>query len=154
MPRSPYLADQSSSSLQEATLTAQTVREHAVKSRGTQPVPGRPGKAVSPSIHSRFPAYPMPVSHWKRLLSCIQLPQSPLAILIDATTWVAAATLLRVGMKFALTTFPVLWLPIAILMVTPALLTVYLAIFVPKSGFVPGYRLLLIILGFLIGGTL
>ncbi len=75
-----------------------------------------------------------------------------MAIVVDAIAWVVSAAVLRVGLKVLLTAFPTLGLPALLLMMAPAIVTAYLAFFVPQSSFVPGYRFLLLLLGFLVGG--
>jgi len=72
----------------------------------------------------------------------------------DAILWVLGAIVVRVGLDLLLIAHPGLWLPVVGLIVTPAAIAVYQATVAPQSGFVWGYRLLLIMIGLLIGGRL
>ncbi|HEY9883741.1 MAG TPA: hypothetical protein V6C98_09065, partial [Thermosynechococcaceae cyanobacterium] len=59
---------------------------------------------------------------------------------------------MRVGAQFLLVQVPALAPMLLVLMFAPAVGAVYLAMCVPKVGFVPIYRLFLIMLGLLLGG--
>jgi hypothetical protein len=65
-----------------------------------------------------------------------------------------AAVLTRVGLDLVLTTFPVLLTPAIALLVTPAAIAVYRTSHTPHAGFVWSCRLLVIMIGLLLGGRL
>lgn len=67
---------------------------------------------------------------------------------------VVSAVVVRVVLDLVLATFPVLWTPALAVLVTPAAIAVYRTNRTPRSGFVWGYRLLLIMIGLLLGGRL
>lgn len=64
------------------------------------------------------------------------------------------AVIVRVALDLVLVSFPVLWTPAVALLVTPAAIAVYRSSHTPQSGLVWGYRLLVIMLGLLLGGRL
>jgi hypothetical protein len=72
----------------------------------------------------------------------------------DAVLWIVVAAVVRVGSRFLIATYPAYSFLFIALMLAPAILAVYLAVFVPKAGFVSVYRLFLIMLGLLLGGKL
>lgn len=104
---------------------------------------------TSPSRRRRSPHYAL-----HRLAPSLGLPKKPIARLLDALLWTLAAAGLRIGLNFLVGMIPFLALPIAVLMVGPAIAAAYLAFFVPRSSPVMVYRLLLVTFGFLIGGKL
>jgi hypothetical protein len=87
-----------------------------------------------------------------RLKQWLSLPQTPLDRLGDAALWVVIAAVVRVGIKFLLLAFPALAPVTTLLMLAPAAIAAYLAIFVPKAGWISIYRLFLITLGLVLGG--
>jgi hypothetical protein len=89
-----------------------------------------------------------------RLRGLFQVPRKPLDRLGDAFLWIVIAAVLRVGSRFLIMTYPAYTPLIMILMLAPAAGAVYLALFVPRAGFVSVYRLFLIMLGLLLGGKL
>ncbi|NJO41189.1 MAG: hypothetical protein HC769_05205 [Cyanobacteria bacterium CRU_2_1] len=72
----------------------------------------------------------------------------------EGITLMIGAILIRVLLDLLLATYPILWTPAIALMVTPAAIAVYRTSVTPQSGFVWGYRLLMIMLGLLLGGRL
>lgn len=68
--------------------------------------------------------------------------------------WFAGAVIARVGIDLMLAAFPQLWLPAIALIVTPAAIAVYRTTVQPKSSIAWGCRLLVIMLGLLVGGRL
>ncbi|MGV0023692.1 hypothetical protein [Phormidesmis priestleyi] len=89
-----------------------------------------------------------------RFAPSLELPQKPIARLLDALLWTLAAAGLRIGLNFLVGMIPFLAMPIGLLMFGPAIAAAYLGFFVPRSS--PGllYRLLLVTFGLLIGGKL
>ncbi|MBN8559704.1 hypothetical protein Q2T42_24255 [Leptolyngbya boryana CZ1] len=86
--------------------------------------------------------------------SVLRLPVQNSGIAIDAALWVMAAAGLRVGLKYVVMAFPMLELPVMILVFVPALLAAYAALFIPNVNRIGVYRLLLLALGLFVGGRL
>lgn len=72
----------------------------------------------------------------------------------QAVSLVLGAIAVRVALNVVLSAFPVLWTPMIALLATPAAIAVYRTSHKPQSGIVWGYRLLLIMIGLLLGGRL
>ncbi|MGF1499954.1 MAG: hypothetical protein ACFB8W_24470 [Elainellaceae cyanobacterium] len=72
----------------------------------------------------------------------------------DAVLWVMGAAIARIVLDLLLASYPTLWLPIAAMVVTPAAIAIYCTAVDPDSSFIMGRRLLLIMIGLLIGGRL
>ncbi|MGF1514218.1 MAG: hypothetical protein ACFB5Z_11060 [Elainellaceae cyanobacterium] len=70
----------------------------------------------------------------------------------DILLWVAASAAVRVGLDLLLATYAGLWLPVIALIIAPAAIALYQTAVNPKAGFVLGGRLLLIMIGLLLGG--
>lgn len=83
-----------------------------------------------------------------------QLPKKPLDRIGDAAVWIAVATAIRLSSQTLIVSYPALAPVVTLLMLAPAAIAVYLAVFVPRAGSVSIYRLFLIMLGFLLGGRL
>jgi hypothetical protein len=141
----------------EAASTAQALR-HWGNQRVEQPQPHRQklasrrqkrsAKSVQHSPKTRFSF------SWKWLKRFLQPPQTTSALVRDAIAWTIAAAVLRVGVDFLLAAFPSFWPPVALLLVTPAMIAACLTTLMPQAGFTLGYRLLLILFGLLLGGRL
>ena len=104
-------------------------------------------QAIGPQIGSRQP---------ERLMRSqrTQPAQLPPITLLDIVIWVAGAAIARIGINLLLGTFPGLWPAVVALIVTPAAIAVYRTTVAPHTGFVLGYRLMLIMVGLLLGGRL
>jgi hypothetical protein len=76
------------------------------------------------------------------------------AALGDAIAWIITAALLRVIIDLWLSTSTSFWLPGMFILIAPAFCAVSLATLVPQLSVILGYRLLLIMIGFLLGGKL
>lgn len=72
----------------------------------------------------------------------------------EAATLVVGAVLLRMFMDWIVASYPALWIPSILVMVTPALIAAYRSTVLPQTGFVWGYRLFSIMIGLLLGGRL
>ena len=72
----------------------------------------------------------------------------------EAVALFLGAIAVRMVLDMVLASFPVLWTPAVALLVTPAAIAVYRSSHTPQSGLVWGYRLLVIMLGLLLGGRL
>jgi hypothetical protein len=72
----------------------------------------------------------------------------------QAVMWVGGAIATRVILDTILTLFPGLWFPAIAIMALPGAIAIYRSTLTPESGLLWGYRITLIIIGFLIGGRL
>lgn len=72
----------------------------------------------------------------------------------SAATLVLGSALLRIGLDWIVASYPMLWIPSILVMLTPALIAVYRSTVAPQMGFVWGYRLFSIMIGLLLGGRL
>jgi hypothetical protein len=72
----------------------------------------------------------------------------------DAVLWLIGAATARIGLNLVLANFPGFWLPVAALIVIPAAIAIYRTSSTPQSNLVWGYRLLVVMIGLLIGGRL
>jgi hypothetical protein len=150
---------------QNATSTAQLLRRLKHRQRpsdrlrprrleptstGTKP---SQGKGLRSAKQNRW----LRRSH-RWLKAAIQVPVGLPALLSDAAVWLAIAAALRVGLQALIQTYPVLWFPVVLLLAGLAMLTTYQIAF--NSAFNSalsstwGYRLLLIVMGLLLGGHL
>lgn len=147
---------------QEATKTAQALRYLASRDVSREPL--EPTIAASTPHELRRAArsrtsQPMsglsPIRRYGlQLRQFLQMPQKSLDKVGDAVLWIVLAAAIRVGARFLLVLFPALSPVFMLLMFAPAALAVYLAICVPRAGFVSIYRLFLVMLGLLLGGRL
>ncbi|MGA7937605.1 MAG: hypothetical protein WCA35_28910, partial [Kovacikia sp.] len=137
--------------VQEAAETAQALRHLANRERAVPPK-GLYEDLAKPRSHR-------PGSHPIRQLGLqirqfLQVPQKPMDQLGDAVLWIVLSAVVRLGARFLISSYPVFGPIVTVLMFAPPALAVYLAVFVPKAGFVSVYRLFLITLGLLLGGKL
>ncbi|MDX2214687.1 MAG: hypothetical protein SFY66_15460 [Oculatellaceae cyanobacterium bins.114] len=84
----------------------------------------------------------------------LQPPTEFTSALAEAIAWIAAATAIRMVMDWLLASSPDFWIPVLIGIVTPAAIAVGLSTLMPQLSLVLGYRLILVMLGLLIGGKL
>ncbi|MBF2029768.1 MAG: hypothetical protein IGS48_23935 [Oscillatoriales cyanobacterium C42_A2020_001] len=94
------------------------------------------------------------LSHLRRLplWRFFELPEEPMERLKDAVVWVGIAAIARLASHHLLSSLPFLSPVFTLMMIAPAALAIFLALFVPKTGWVPFYRLFLVMLGLFIGG--
>lgn len=147
----------------EATETAEALRSLASRD-GSRGLVVPPGAATNPSELRRLVTRSrtsrpgssfLPGRHYGlQLRQLLQVPHNVFDRIGDAVLWIVLAVVVRVGARFILAMVPALTPIFALLMFAPALLAVYLAMFVPRAGFVSIYRLFLIMLGLLVGGRL
>ncbi len=112
------------------------------------------GKRFGQSLQSPLPSQPPAASGTPRQLasSSERTAASADLTLQDAVLWIAASAAVRVGLDLLLVTYSGLWLPIVALIVAPAAIALYRTAINPDAGFVLGRRLLLIMIGLLLGG--
>ncbi len=84
----------------------------------------------------------------------LELPRRPIDRISDAALWIATAAIVRVGSRYVLSAFPVLSPVFLILMLAPAIAALSLIVCLPKVGWLPYYRLFLIMVGLVVGGKL
>ncbi len=72
----------------------------------------------------------------------------------QALLWVVGAAIARKLLNLVLISHPGLWLPVTMILVSPALFAAYRATVAPESGMTWLYRLLAVLVGLLIGGRL
>ena len=96
------------------------------------------------------------LSHLRRLplWRFFELPEEPIERLKDAVVWIGIAAIARFGSRYLLSSLPFLSPIFTLMMIAPAAVAIFLALFVPKTGWVPFYRLFLVMLGLFIGGKL
>lgn len=82
----------------------------------------------------------------------LHLPRKPMDGLSDAVMWVAVAAIARIASRYLIAALPWLSPVVTLLMLAPAAVAIFLAVFMPKTGWIPFYRLFLIMLGLFIGG--
>jgi hypothetical protein len=70
----------------------------------------------------------------------------------QAATWLVGATLARMAIDALLISYPAFWLPAVGLIIAPAAIAAYRTTVAPESSIQWGYRLLLIMVGLLLGG--
>lgn len=85
--------------------------------------------------------------------SAIELSETQVSLKSIALYLVGAAAL-RILLDWIVVLHPTLWLPSVLVMITPALFTVYRSTLTPHVGFAWGYRLFAIMIGLLLGGRL
>lgn len=71
-----------------------------------------------------------------------------------AAAWLFGATLARMAIDAVLVSYPAFWLPAVGLIIAPAAIAAYRTTVAPESSIQWGYRLLLIMVGLLLGGRL
>lgn len=84
----------------------------------------------------------------------VGLPRGLIARIGDAVAWIAVAAAVRIGLQVLMAAYPAFWLPTVLLLVIPVLIAAYQITFMTQSGIVWGYRLLLVLVGLLLGGRL
>jgi hypothetical protein len=80
-------------------------------------------------------------------------PEMPVT-LKEAATLVIGSALLRILLDWVVISYPMLWIPSILVMITPAAFAIYRATVKPPTGFAWGYRLFAILIGLLLGGRL
>jgi hypothetical protein len=114
---------------------------------------GRPSLSPPASPRRRSAARPRPPG-WRGVQRWVRLPVGDLPIVLEAIAWIAGATALRLLADWLLTIQPLLWVPVALCLLMPAVLTISLSIWAPPLTLVLGYRLLLTAIGLVLGGRL
>ena len=130
------------------TLTVQTrLSDSTIQSR-TQSHSQSPIKSQS---FTEVSIYRGICQHIQRL---VPIPTEPKAIVVDAVLWTFSSVGVHVILQVCIQTIPLLYLPLHLVMLFPALFAAYLAFCVPQSSTPPVYRCLLTTLGFFLGSKL
>ena len=79
---------------------------------------------------------------------------APRFLIQDGVIWLIGSVMMRVGIDVLLIAFPSLWLPITAIVLTPVALALYQAAMNPQPSVHSGRRLLVVMVGLLIGGQL
>jgi hypothetical protein len=87
-------------------------------------------------------------------LEWLQPPIDADAALGDAIAWIAGAIAYRIGVDWWISLAAQAWLPGILVLIAPAMLAVGLSTAFPKLSLLLGYRLVLVMVGLLIGGRL
>jgi len=135
---------------QDAAKTAQALRYLAQREALASP----PESPRLPSSRKRQPGKVSLKQLGIRLRQWLRIPQKPMDRVGDAFLWIAMATAVRVGTRFLTASLPAFSPLFTLLMLAPAALALYLVFFVPEAGTISMYRIFLIMLGLLLGGTL
>lgn len=136
----------------EAELNAEELRHHAIKTRRNSSLISRFWNWLVERPQSK-------TSQSKTLQSKMQKrsaqrsKSSPFNIR-HAVILLVGAIVTRVLLDTLLTIFPGLWLPAIAIMVTPSAIAIYRCPLTAESGLIWGYRLVLVLLGLLIGGRI
>jgi hypothetical protein len=72
----------------------------------------------------------------------------------EAVALFLGAVIVRLVLDMVMTSFPMLGTPVIALVVTPVAIAVYRSSSTPQAGLIWGYRLLIIMIGLLIGARL
>lgn len=109
-----------------------------------------------PSHHSPLPrSTPRPGSSVESIArGVLQPPVGFVAALGEGICWIAAAILLRVVAQGMLMSSPAVWSVTLVLVLAPAFVAVGLSAIAPRLSLLVGYRLVLLMVGLLIGGKL
>jgi hypothetical protein len=84
----------------------------------------------------------------------LEMPRRPMDWLNDAAMWMVLAAIARIASRYVVMAFPFLSPLLTVMMFVPAGLAIFLVFCMPKTGWVPIYRLFLIMVGLIIGGKL
>ncbi|MEB3337303.1 MAG: hypothetical protein VKJ46_07580 [Leptolyngbyaceae bacterium] len=139
----------------EAEINAQFLRQRAHQKRlmplqdqnHAQEFLAKTARGAIPSVS--FAIAP-PFRRW--LKSVLDLPQGMSARVSDGVVWIVAAAVIRLGLQVIVNAYPALWMPAVLVLITPALIATYQITFMTQSGLILGYRLLLLLVGLLLGG--
>lgn len=82
----------------------------------------------------------------------VQPATRPDVSLPRAAAWLVGATLARLAIDAVLVSYPAFWLPAVGLIIAPAAIAAYRTTIAPETSIQWGYRLLLIMVGLLLGG--
>lgn len=122
------------------------------------PQPPRP-VAASPAVARRqpvrwpqrrrsasYPAWCLTLAQW------LKPPADPLSFCAEGGVWLAGGAVFRVAMHQVLMAQPQLWIPVAIALLTPAMVAIALSYLFPRLSLLLGYRLCLIAAGLFFTG--
>lgn len=137
-----YLAHRERASLPAQSVTPYAGAQSAASTAGYSPLPESPVK----------PGVPRSKPQRSLIQKFLGVPPKPIDKVGDAVLWVVLAVAARAGLKLFAAAFPAYTPIVVLLTLAPAALAAYLAVFVPRAGWLPIYRLFLITVGLLLGG--
>lgn len=80
--------------------------------------------------------------------------EDPSMSMMTAATWFVGAAVARLVMDALIVSYPLFWFPAVGIIITPAAIALYRTTVAPETSLKWGFRLLLILLGLLLGGRL
>ncbi|MFQ3618718.1 MAG: hypothetical protein SNJ57_07450 [Cyanobacteriota bacterium] len=92
------------------------------------------------------PSWSLTLAQW------LKPPAEPLSFCAEGGVWLAGGAVFRVAMHQTLLFMPQLWIPVAIALLTPAIVATALSVRVPRLSLLLGYRLCLIAAGLFLTG--
>lgn len=151
----------------EASLNAQALRDRAHARDGAfHPFPQRNGLDWQTMFEEPWQML-QSVYHWGRdQFQALLQPTEPAPIpthrkrsrsritALDVLIWVGGGVITRLGLNLMLSAFPILWLPAIAIIVILSAWALYRAVLMPRTDINFGLRLLMGIIGLLIGGHL
>jgi hypothetical protein len=172
--RSINLLQKEQEAEQEAALTAAALRQFSRRTKADNPSPKFSERSSRSSAQSALDLLRLlhPATHlvtrWLSQVLTLRPTRSerrsqtlapdvaaePSFTIQDAALWTIGAIAARIGIDMLLAAFPHLWLLVVAIVVAPAAIAIYQSMLNPKAGFKLGYRLLLIMIGLLLGGRL
>jgi hypothetical protein len=123
-----------------------------VRRSRNQPTNQTSKRSTSRSVTTTRPRRRFPLERLGQRI--VTLPKRAIGVPIDAGLWVLAAAGLRIGLKQLVFFLPMLATTINVLIFVPALIAIFVALFMPGANRVGIYRLLLVALGLFVGGKL
>jgi len=136
----------------EALRIAQELRKRRPQAEASFLTPA--GEAVAKWLKGLFTSRPSAANRGGRRVAASAIATAPDATmpLPIAAVWLVGSTLARVAIDLVLVSNPTLWLPAVALIVAPAAIAAYRTTVAPETSIQWGYRLLLIMVGLLLGG--
>lgn len=110
----------------------------------------------APHAHGLEPVLRQVAARFKRFPTgtFLAVPRRPMDWLNDAAMWIVLAAIARIASRYLVMAVPFLSPILTLMLLSPAALAIFLALFMPKTGWVSFYRLFLIMVGLLVGGKL
>lgn len=116
----------------------------------SSPLPRPVGAHAPRRAHSQTQVNPLE----RTIHAWLRPPRQAVPALLEAIAWMLTAAILRWSANWVLAAVPVLWVPVALLLLLPASLAVSLSFWAANLSPVLGYRLILTAIGLVLGGKL
>lgn len=137
----------------EAQLMAQELRKRRTPTLGAFLTPT--GQTLLRWVSGLFNARPSRPARPRRAARAVAVPLQDVTLsLPNAALWLVGSTVARMAIDAVLLSHPALWLPAVGLIIAPAAIAAYRTTVAPETSLQWGYRLLLIMIGLLLGGRL